>query len=32
MAQTFVRTKELIDAEWGEFDLSNALWIIRLSA
>ncbi len=28
MAQTFVRTKELIDAEWGEFDLSNALWII----
>ena len=28
MAQTFVRTKELIGAEWAEFDLANALWII----
>ena len=28
LAQTFVRTKELIGAEWAEFDLSNALWII----
>ncbi len=28
LAQTFVRTKELIGAEWVEFDLSNALWII----
>jgi integrase len=28
MAQTFVRTKELIGAEWVEFDLLNALWII----
>jgi len=28
MAQTFVRTKELIGAEWVEFDLNNALWIV----
>jgi integrase len=28
LAQTFVRTNELIGAEWGEFDLDNALWII----
>ncbi len=25
---TFVRTKELIEATWDEFDLDNALWII----
>lgn len=28
LAQTFVRTNELIGAEWVEFDLNNALWII----
>lgn len=28
LAQTFVRTNELIGAEWAEFDLINALWII----
>jgi integrase len=28
LAQTFVRTSELIGAEWGELDLDNALWII----
>lgn len=28
LAQTFVRTNELIGAEWLEFDLNNALWII----
>ena len=28
LAQTFVRTNELIGAEWTEFDLENALWII----
>jgi integrase len=28
LAQTFVRTNELIGAEWIEFDLNNALWII----
>lgn len=28
LAQTFVRTNELIGAEWLEFDLDNALWII----
>ncbi|MGO8753826.1 MAG: tyrosine-type recombinase/integrase [Gallionellaceae bacterium] len=28
LAQTFVRTNELIGAEWKEFDLDNALWII----
>lgn len=28
LAQTFVRTNELIGAEWGEFDLDNALWVI----
>jgi integrase len=28
LAQTFVRTNELIGAEWSEFDLDNALWII----
>lgn len=25
---TFVRTKELIEAKWGEFDLDNAQWVI----
>ena len=28
LAQTFVRTNELIGAEWTEFDLENGLWII----
>ncbi|SFO12332.1 tyrosine-type recombinase/integrase [Nitrosospira briensis] len=28
LAQTFVRTNELIGADWAEFDLNNALWII----
>jgi integrase len=28
LAQTFVRTNELIGAEWVEFDLDNATWII----
>lgn len=28
LAQTFVRTNELIGAEWVEFDLDNALWVI----
>lgn len=28
LAQTFVRTNELIGAEWAEFDLDNSLWII----
>ena len=28
LAQTFVRTSELIGAEWVEFDLDHALWII----
>ena len=28
LAITFVRTNELIGAEWVEFDLDNALWII----
>jgi integrase len=28
MALTFVRTKELIEASWDEFDLDNAVWII----
>ena len=28
LAQTFVRTNELIGAEWNEFDLANGLWII----
>lgn len=28
LAQTFVRTSELIGAEWPEFDLDAALWII----
>ena len=28
LVQTFVRTNELIGAEWVEFDLENALWII----
>jgi len=28
LALTFVRTNELIAAEWGEFDLDHALWII----
>jgi integrase len=28
LAQAFVRTNELIGAEWAEFDLNNALWIV----
>lgn len=28
LALTFVRTNELIGADWLEFDLNNALWII----
>ncbi len=28
LAQTFVLTNELIGAQWVEFDLENALWII----
>lgn len=28
LAQTFVRTNELIGAEWTEFDLDKALWVI----
>ena len=28
LAHTFVRTSELICAEWTEFDLDNALWVI----
>ena len=28
LAQTFVRTNELIGARWVEFDLENALWVI----
>lgn len=28
LANTFVRTNELIGAEWCEFDMDNALWII----
>lgn len=28
LAQTFVRTNEMIGAQWVEFDLDNALWII----
>ena len=28
LALTFVRTNELIGAEWNEFDLDHALWII----
>ncbi len=28
LAQTFVRTNELIGAEWAEIDLDSALWII----
>ncbi len=28
LAQTFVRTNELIGAEWQEFDIDAALWII----
>jgi integrase len=28
MALTFVRTKELIEAPWSEFDLDNAVWMI----
>ena len=29
LALTFVRTSELIGAEWHEFDLDNAMWVIR---
>jgi hypothetical protein len=28
MAYTFVRTSELIECEWPEFDLDNARWDI----
>lgn len=28
LALTFVRTNELIGAEWTEFDIENALWVI----
>lgn len=28
LAQTFVRTNELIGAEWQEFDIDAALWVI----
>lgn len=28
LAHTFVRTNELIGAEWAEFDLVNAVWVI----
>ncbi|WP_158792749.1 integrase arm-type DNA-binding domain-containing protein [Granulicella sp. L60] len=28
VAYTFVRTSELIEAPWPEFDLDNALWVI----
>lgn len=28
---TFVRTKELIEAKWDEFDLENAQWVIPAS-
>jgi integrase len=28
LALTFVRTKELIGAEWGEFDFERRLWIV----
>jgi len=31
LAQTFVRTNELIGAEWSEFDFDNVLWIIPAS-
>lgn len=31
LAQTFVRTNELIGAEWAEFDMDNALWSIPAS-
>ena len=31
LAHTFVRTNELIGAEWVEFDLKHALWIIPAS-
>jgi integrase len=31
LAQTFVRTNEMIGGEWVEFDLENALWIIPAS-
>jgi integrase len=31
LAHTFVRTNELIGAEWVEFDLNHALWIIPAS-
>lgn len=28
LAHTFVRTSELINSEWVEFDIDNALWVI----
>ena len=28
LARTFVRTNELIGAEWREFDIENAMWIV----
>jgi integrase len=32
MAYTFVRTSELIESEWPEFDLDNARWDIPAEA
>ena len=32
MAYTFVRTCELIEAEWAEFDLDDARWIFQPNA
>ncbi len=32
LALTFVRTSELIGAEWSEFDLDGAVWIIPAAA
>lgn len=31
LAMTFVRTNELISAEWPEFDLDGALWVVPAS-
>lgn len=31
LAKTFTRTSELIGAEWSEFDLDKALWVIPAS-
>ncbi len=32
MAYTFVRTSELIEAEWTEFDLDSARWDIAVGS